>query len=429
MKILHLISQAPDFTGSGKYIQAMLKCAARKGHQNYLVAGIQDNFSLKPSIIPEEKCRFVRFNGKDLPYPLPGMSDAMPYENTIFSTMGCEEILAYESAFKEAIKNAVEWFAPDIIHSHHLWFVSIMACEIAPHIPVVTTCHGTCLRQHALCSDLSIRIGPLCRKINRVIALSHHQKQEIKETFSISKDYIDVIPGGYDETIFYPGEKPSALPSGSFSSSGFVEILYAGKLCRAKGVPWLLKALRQVDSDLYPWRLHIAGSGSGAEKAHCLELARESDSRVVVHGALNHNELADLMRQCHIFVFPSFFEGLPLVLMEALACGCRVLTTALPSTREVLGAKSGYGLGSNISLIELPPLETVDKPFDKDLPLLEQRLACCLQQIIRKVMKEPRPDIHINRKITKPYSWDKIFERIEMVYAKALDYVLGSRYK
>ena len=40
MKILHLLSQRPEATGSGIYIQAMIREAARRGHENFLLAGV-----------------------------------------------------------------------------------------------------------------------------------------------------------------------------------------------------------------------------------------------------------------------------------------------------------------------------------------------------------------------------------------------------
>ena len=470
MKILHLISQAPDFTGSGKYIQAMIRCAKAKGHENFLVAGVQDRFVMDPELIPSHRCRFVRFKGEDLPYPLPGMSDAMPYENTIFSQMSCDALAAYESVFKTTIEEAVEVFQPDIIHSHHLWLVTVMACDVAPNIPIVTTCHGTCLRQYTLCPEIRPKVGGACRRICRVIALSEFQKREIEAVHDIASDQIDVIPGGYDDTIFFlpdvnpnwspgnsanPGNPGSPGNSSSSENPGIswkdrafgsgkgrafredavetvdetkaktserrVEILYAGKLCRAKGVPWLLQALGRVDAHRYPWRLHLAGSGTGEEKARCLRLAEGLGSNVVVHGPLSHTDLGALMRQCHLFVLPSFFEGLPLVLMEALACGCRVLTTALPGTREVLGQKTETDPGHLVTLIELPPLETVDRPFDKDLPLLEEQLSAALEQLMTMIMEGRHvPDAKDFHQLTLPYSWEKIFHRVEGVYRKAL---------
>ncbi|MBF0202256.1 MAG: glycosyltransferase family 4 protein [Desulfamplus sp.] len=437
MKILHLISQAPDFTGSGKYIQAMLRCASEKGHENYLVAGVQDQFSMDTALIPEKNCRFVRFKGEDIPYPLPGMSDAMPYESTRFSKMSREDIQAYEMTFKRAIIHGINDFLPDVIHSHHLWIVSGIACEVSPSIPVVTTCHGTCLRQYVLCPDIAPGIGPSCRKITRVIALSHHHQNEIEKLHAIPRERIDVIPGGFDDTLFYPGEKPLPLPWGiqrihgtnrtdhmdnTWESPGYVEILYAGKLCRAKGVPWLLNALKQVDTRHFPWRLHLAGRGSGEEEKHCLDLAKTLGHRVVVHGALSHKALGEIMRKSHIFVLPSFFEGLPLVVMEALACGCRVLTTALPGTREVLGQGNSDGWKDFVTLMDLPPLETIDKPFDKDIPLLEGSLAHHLHRLIGKVMDSPDFDPKASWELTRPYAWKTIFDRIERVYMDAILY-------
>ena len=464
MKILHLISQAPDFTGSGKYLQAMIRCAKAKGHDNFLVAGVQDRFVLDPELIPSDRCRFVYFKGEDLPYPLPGMSDAMPYENTIFSEMSCEALDAYEAVFRRTLLDAIHQFQPDIIHSHHLWLVTVLACDVAPWLPVVTTCHGTCLRQYTLCPDIRPKVGGACRRICRVIALSEFQKREIEAVHGISPDQIDVIPGGYDDTIFFlpdvnpnwnpgksarPGysanpENPGISWKGRAFGSGKgrtfredtveitdeaetktsgrrIEILYAGKLCRAKGVPWLLQALRRIDTHRYSWRLHLAGSGTGEEKAHCLRLAEGLGSNVVVHGPLSHTDLGTLMRQCDLFVLPSFFEGLPLVLMEALACGCRVLTTALPGTREVLGQKTETYPDHLVTLIELPPLETVDRPFDKDLPLLEERLSGALEKLMAMIMAERHvPDAKDFHRLTLPYSWEKIFHRVEGVYRKAL---------
>ena len=66
MKILHILSQAPDFTGSGKFIQEILKNAALNGHENFLITGIQSNFNIDKSIIAKENCIFIQFDGKDI---------------------------------------------------------------------------------------------------------------------------------------------------------------------------------------------------------------------------------------------------------------------------------------------------------------------------------------------------------------------------
>ncbi len=405
MKILHLISQTPDFTGSGKYLQALLSCAAENGHQNYLVAGVQGDFSLTSHLIPRENTLFVKFNTPALPFALPGMSDVMPYSSTVFSQMTVSQVCQYENTFKKTIKRAVKQFKPDIIHSHHLWIMTATACGVAPDIPMVTTCHGTCLRQYANCGDLTGHTKNRCRKINRIMALSHHQKQEITTLYQVDSRNIDVVGIGFNDVLFHPGPKPSTKS---------VELLYAGKLCQAKGLPWLLTVLKKQRH--LPWRLHLAGDGSGPEKEMCLQRARDLGNRVVIHGPLPHQELAQLMRDTHIFVLPSFFEGVPLVLMEALACGCRVITTTLPGTREVLGHTSS----PMISWVKLPLLETVDRPFEKDMNLLDKRLEKALTDAISQVINNPTHNLKMSPELTKSHTWKQVFIRVEKVYQKAL---------
>ena len=466
MKILHIISQAPDFTGSGKYIQAILKCSAQNGHDNFLVAGVQSNgvsgdFSLSSKIIPYEKTMFVRFNGiglkaVDLDYPLPGMSDVMPYKSTIFSTLTPSQITDYEEAFARVIKKAANEFKPDIIHSHHLWIVSALTRELFPNIPMVTTCHGTCLRQFALCEDIGRRISPAIKKINKIMALSNYQKEQIMQIHNIPSEKIFVVGGGYDEKLFCFAGKPLPPP---------VEILYAGKLSHSKGVPWLLKSMKKLSNQNYlqvkdscsssnnknlpsflpKWHLHLAGGGSGLEKDECLELANELESaskvgsnsnvknKVTVHGALSHEELAALMKKAHLFILPSFFEGLPLVLMEALACGCRIITTSLPGTCEVLGSCDSALLESSdalfsennnnnmVTLVELPELETVDKPYSRDLEELETRLCEHISNSIKDLLKNPEPNQKQIEILTQNYTWNGVFKRIESVYSMEHD--------
>lgn len=406
MKILHLISQTPDFTGSGKFIQQVMAHAKKKGHENFLLAGCQGDFSLPERLIPQERAVLVRFDNRDLSFPVAGMSDAMPYESTVFSKMSDDEIYRYESVFRDKIAQALERFCPDIIHSHHLWILSAIARDLAPDLPMVTTCHGTCLRQHRFCPEISLKISDALGKIDQVMSLNPSQHTEIIERFGVASHKVPVMAGGYDETLFCPTLKPTSSP---------VEIVYAGKLARAKGVPWLLKSLNLI-KDL-PFRLHVAGGGSGHEKATCLDLMDGLGEKIVYHGTLSHGDLAALMGRCHLFVLPSFFEGVPLVLMEALACGCRILSTDLPGVREILCPADG----DLVHFFPLPPLETLDEPSKKDIPGLEARLADVLADLIPMILEHPQPDQDLAEKRTAPYTWSKVFERIEQVYYRAVD--------
>jgi len=402
MKILHIISQTPDHTGSGKFIQEIIRQSAASGHENFLVSGVPADFELSGTLVEKDHCIFVKFDGKDLAYPVPGMSDVMPYHSSIFSKLCETDMRAYQSAFKNKIQQAIERFQPDLLHTHHLWVVSALARVLAPKIPMVTTCHGTCLRQHYLCPGVGRQITKDLEKIDQIIALSCDQKRDIVTAIGVDPLKIKVISGGYNEGCFFYEPK---------TFQGVVQILYAGKLSQAKGVPWLLKSLDQI-RDL-PFQLHMAGSSTGKEKKRCLALAAALGSKVVYHGSLTHEKLGELMRRSHIFVLPSFYEGLPLVLMEALACGCRIITTALPGTKEILGTDET----TMVKLIDLPKLKTIDTPHEKDHEMLQNRLARILEQTIKEVTHRVEPDIAYIRSATRQFTWEKIYKKIETVYS------------
>ncbi|WP_028577763.1 glycosyltransferase family 4 protein [Desulfomicrobium escambiense] len=406
MRILHVLSQKPDFTGSGKYVQEMILQGRARGHEPFLVAGVSADFAVPAELIAPRHVKLLRFDGHDLDFPVMGMSDVMPYPSTVCSSLTRLQVIEYRAAFRRIVAAAVADFRPDVIHSNHLWMVTAETREAAPHIPLVTTCHGSCLRQHRLCPDLgNALIGPL-QRIDRIIALFGQQKREIVDLLDIDPDRVDVISGGYNELCFF-SEGRDRIP-------GRVQLLYAGKLDSSKGVPWLLRSLRQVEA---PWHLHLVGGGSGAERDLCLRLAAEHGDRVTVHGVLSHRELGGLMRLSDIFVLPSFFEGLPLVLLEAMACGCRIVTTDLPGSRELFGDSPP----PMVRMVELPPLETVDRPFKADEPLLELRLSRALRDAVADVTRGVGIDQDYVRITTEPFGWEGIYARVEVVYGNAMN--------
>jgi glycosyltransferase involved in cell wall biosynthesis len=401
MKILHLISQHPESTGSGFYLQNLIRQAAAAGHQNFLIAGMTgERIPRIPGIDPDH-CSFVRFGEGELNFAVPGMSNVMPYPSSRFDALTSEQLAVYEKVFAEAIRHAVHDFSPDILHSHHLWLVSALARRVLPDIPMVTSCHSTDLRQFVMCPHFRQRVLPGCLKIDRVLALSRDQRDKIKEIFAIDDHRIDIVGGGYDKELFVPGIKPQPPP---------IHLLYAGKLSLAKGVDWLLRTFIGLEDPRL--HLHLAGSGSGREAELCLQLAEQAGDRVTIHGRINQQELAQLMGLCHIFILPSFYEGLPLVLLEALAAGCRIIATDLPGCQELL-AKAGPDL---VHFVNLPTLPTIDRPDPKDWQILQIRLAAAITEMAERVLITPCPEPREISAITSPFGWQAVFARIFASY-------------
>jgi len=406
LKILHLLSQRPDSTGSGIYVQAMIREATACGYDNYLVAGVRSDGCDDTDCIEPDKSMFVNFHNADVSYHIPGMSDVMPYESTRFCDLSEEDLSQYEKAFSIIIQNAVHKFNPDIIHSHHLWLVSSLARQLFPNIPMATTCHGSDLRQFQNCPHLQERVLIGCRKIDVVMALSVAQKDEIVRLYNLAPKKIIVAGAGYNASLFYLDTKPNPDP---------VHLVYAGKLSNAKGVPWFLRALHSIRSPA--WRLHLLGSGTGEENEYCLMLAKELGEKVRIYGALPQTSLAKVMRGSHVMVLPSFYEGLPLVILEALASGCRIIATDLPGTKEILGNSDT----DFITLVRTPRLRFTDQPYREDEYSFEQNLKKAIQQQINAASKCAQIDLAPIQDKLDAYTWTGVFEKVREAYLACLN--------
>lgn len=405
MKILHVIGQRPEKTGSGFYLRAIAAEAKKNGLTNFMVAGVPATDPADLECIPSDCCQYTLFESDYLNFPVTGMSDVMPYRSSLFRDLKNDRLEAYKNAFSRTLKKAVDIYKPDIIHAHHLFVVTALARKLFPGLPMVATCHGTDLRQYTNCEHLREFVRKYCRRLDRIIALTNDQKKEIIKLFDISPDKIYTIGGGYDETIFSRESKPL---------EDEVQLLYAGKFNRSKGVPWLLRSLNRIkDQD---WHLHMAGSGNGPEFDECVLLAGKLGQKVTIHGYLNHHQLSALMKKTHIQILPSFFEGLPLVLFEGLACGCRIITTNLPGFEEIFGPAKR----ETIELINLPLLQTIDKPYLKDEEHLERVLSEKISRMIAIVRENPEYSDKHAEKIARDHTWQQVFLRILAVYKEAI---------
>ena len=173
------------------------------------------------------------------------------------------------------------------------------------------------------------------------------------------------------------------------------QIVYAGKYSQSKGLTSLLDAFSLLVKEYPGCQLHIAGTGAGEEAEELLQRMETMAPRVTLHGQLCQDELANLFRQSDVFVLPSFYEGLPLVLIEALACGCRLVSSRLPGVEAQLAPHLGGGL----ELVDLPPLISVDRPAKEALPQFALRLAEAMGEAIKK------GPLEVDESLLRPFTW------------------------
>lgn len=183
---------------------------------------------------------------------------------------------------------------------------------------------------------------------------------------------------------------------------GTARLVFAGKIAEKKGVISLIRSLSLLDFPKDMLKLYLAGStGNDAEYKVIRELAGNCPYQVEFLGRLSQMELAQVYNQCDIFVLPSFFEGIPLTVIEALACGNRVVMTDLPGIREWLEEAAP---GADVRYVGMPEMRNTDEPVPESMPEFEQRLARELKLCIGQ--KETRY-ADVSR-----ISWNKIAERV-----------------
>jgi glycosyltransferase involved in cell wall biosynthesis len=140
---------------------------------------------------------------------------------------------------------------------------------------------------------------------------------------------IPVIPNGVDGTFFRPSANPLVPPG----PENPVRLLFVGRLVHQKGLDLLFKALARLR---VPFYLQLVGDGDQRAALEKEAAAFSEPSRVEFLGWQDRATIAELYRNAHLFVFPSRDEGMPNVVLEAMASGLPVLATAIPGSRDLV---------------------------------------------------------------------------------------------
>lgn len=401
MKILHLISQYPSKTGSGIYLTEVYKNFKSMNYIQKVVCAMNSDDVIDVNFNDVE---IIKFKSDELPFPVVGMSDVMPYESFLFSDLVGEKLEKYIEVFKNKIIKIVEEFNPDIIFTNHLYIMTSIVASLNLNCKIFAFCHGTDLRQlykNDIHKDFIIANIP---KLDGIFALSEKQKYEIEKVFNFNKDKVYVIGGGYDLEFYYDDKEKI------YDRNSKIKLIYAGKFSRAKGVIYLLKAFEKI-KDKYNVELILAGNGTGEEYKEIIKFSEKLSDKVKLYGYMSKKEISDLFRLCDIFIMPSFYEGLSLVTIEAIACGLKVVMNELENFIDFVG--DDIVKSRNIEFVKMPKLYDTDKIEENDVEDYIQRLSIGLENQINNLYNNNfERDFTI--KITK-FSWENICNNIKNI--------------
>ncbi|MDL2295323.1 glycosyltransferase family 4 protein [Lachnospiraceae bacterium OttesenSCG-928-E19] len=343
----------------------------------------------------------VYFETEQLPFRVTGMSDEMPYPSTRYCDLTDIQVVEFRTVFLKEIRKAIEEFCPDIILCHHLYLLTAFVREAFPTHKVFGVCHGSDLRQIRKNKLEREFIKKQIANLDGIFALHDVQKKEIEEIYCYNENRVTVIGVGYNERIFYQTNRRAMKPP--------MQIIFAGKISEKKGVFSLLRSMEYLQYEKQEVILKLAG-GSGAENEfqEIRHLAAKNKYPVEFLGKLTQKELAEEFNRCHLFVLPSFYEGLPLVTVEAMACGLNVVVTDLPGIQEWLAKRVE---GNTVVYVKPPQMKDADVPVEEELEDFEKRLGKAITEALEK-QQAPSYDL-------MQISWNGVCEKILRVIEKS----------
>jgi glycosyltransferase involved in cell wall biosynthesis len=225
---------------------------------------------------------------------------------------------------------------PAVVHAHWLipqGFVAALARRmLGVHTPLLVTSHG---------ADLFALRGSVADAMKRFVLAQAAAVTVVSETMrhsvvALGRDpaIVSVEPMGVDLSVRFAPDAAAARSAG--------ELLFVGRLVEKKGLRVLIDAMPAVLRARPDTTLTIAGFGPEEAERRAQVRALGLDAAVRFIGPIRQAELPALYRRAAVFVAPFVEaasgdqEGLGLVAIEAAGCGCPVVYSALPATRDAL---------------------------------------------------------------------------------------------
>jgi len=187
----------------------------------------------------------------------------------------------------------------------------------------------------------------IAKRAKIIITPSRQSKEDLINIVGFSEDKIFTLPWGIDLNHFRPKKTKKNL------NNRKIVVGYVGGLGKRKNVEWLLYSARSLKDNI-----HVKIAGDGPRLSFLMELKNKLKlTNVEFVGFINEKKLPDFYNSLDVFVFPSFYEGFGVPLLEAMAC-------------EV-----PYIIGTNAGIGEILPIYKIKK---------FSQLKLLLEKIIRK---------------------------------------------
>ena len=202
-----------------------------------------------------------------------------------------------------------------------------MRIAVKKKIPMVIHLHG------GLYLFKNTKPWIIRKMLNRVfswpcqfVVLSGKEKDAIEKEYGT--DYVTVLPNCVDLSEAKVFERENCFDE-------TLHILYLGRIEPNKGVEYMLKAAEQLKNSGVKFLLHIAGIDQ-CKNYYVNRFSESLKENFIYEGVVTGKEKTELLKKCQVFLLPSFYEGLPMSLLEAMSFGEVPIVTDVGSIGEVV---------------------------------------------------------------------------------------------
>jgi len=322
----------------------------------------------------------------------------LPYANVPHRVSPILEISRLRRCLARAVTDLDT--VPSLIHAHWLFPTGDAAILLARDlgIPVVVSARGSDVHTYPAANP---RVAGRTRKVietaDRVTAVSDELAGQVTE-MAASRRPVVTVRGGVDTERFYPMEEKEHLRAElglPVDGTGFISVC---RLNRNKGVFELIQAFQRTSAAFEDAWLVLVGDGPEAEALRQIVSESGLEDRVIFAGVRPNELIPKWLNAADVFVLASHAEGLPNVLLEAMACGLPVVATKVGGAEEATGAGSGL---------------LVNPADADDLATAMQSLAG--SRILRQRMGDTARD-----RIGEHFQWSRVADEYISIYQEIL---------
>jgi glycosyltransferase involved in cell wall biosynthesis len=262
----------------------------------------------------------------------------------------------FRESVRPAFRRALAEFRPDLIFAPWAYPDGWAAVQLGHRagLPVVIKVHGSDILRLSLHPQRERGTVEALRQAEGIVAVSHDLKERVV-ALGADPDRVRVVYDGIDSELFHPGPRDAARArlAREIGVQGRV-VLYIGNLLPVKGLEVLIDAFARLAGHEIDFTGLLIGQGPLRPRLEDRIARLGLRDRVKLIGPRPHDRLPDWYRAADLFVLPSRSEGVPIVLLEAAACGTPFVASRVGGIPEIahLGASRLVPAGDAGALAE-----------------------------------------------------------------------------